>query len=320
MPDTILMVEPMLDHIEASLDANYDTLRVWDPCAQERIATQLADIRAVVTGGGTGLSPEWFDKLPNLGLVAVNGVGTDRIDLDVAASRNIHVSTTPGVLSDDVADIGMGLIIAVLRQFGSGERLVRQGDWAAGKQLALGQSLRGKRLGVVGLGKIGEALVQRAEAFGMQIAFWNRSKKPVRQHWRQMSTTVELADWCDVLAICVAGVPETAAMIDAEVLAALGSAGFLINVGRGSTVDETALLAALSRGAIAGAGLDVFLNEPRINPGFAALDNVVLLPHQGSATVQTRTAMGQLVLDNLAAYFAGRTPPNCIIGGRELQP
>ncbi|MDP2778885.1 2-hydroxyacid dehydrogenase [Devosia sp.] len=313
MPQTILLVEPMLDQIEARLDADFEVLRLYDPHAQEAVNARLTDIRAVVTGGGTGLSREWFDKLPNLGLVAINGVGTDKVDLDLAAARNVHVSTTPDVLTDDVADIGMGLIIATLRQFGTGERLVRQGRWAAGTRLALGQSLRGKRLGVVGLGQIGAALASRATAFGMQIGYFNRSPRQIEQNWERFASPGELAGWSDVLAICVAGVSQTASMIDAHVLAALGPEGFLVNIARGSIIDENALLTALENRTIAGAGLDVFLNEPKIDPRFAALDNVVLLPHQGSATVQTRMAMGQLVLDNLSAFFAGRTPPTSVV-------
>jgi len=309
MSDTILLIEPLFDRIEARLDADYDTLRLYDPAMRETIEARLPDIRAVVTGGGTGLSPEWIGKLPALGVIAINGVGTDKVDLKLAAERNIYVTTTPDVLTEDVADIGMGLILATLRKIPLGDRLVRSGGWANGGKLGLGQRLRGKRVGVVGLGKIGEALAIRAAAFGMEIGYWNRSPKQAPADWQSFATPAALASWCDVLAVCIAGVPETTAMIDEAVLTELGETGYIVNIGRGSTIDEDALLTALENNTIAGAGLDVFLDEPRINTRFAALDNAVLLPHQGSATEQTRMAMGQLVLDNLSAYFAGKTPP-----------
>ena len=309
----ILLVEPMLTEIEERLDADYAVVRLFEPQGATAAEAAAGRIRAVVTGGGTGLSAEWFDRLPQLGLVAINGVGTDKVDLDLARRRGVHVSTTPGVLTDDVADLGMALILAVLRRLGEGDRLVRSRHWAQGGQLPLGSSLRGKRLGILGLGQIGRALASRAEAFGMGIAYWNRSSVEAPAGYEKCQTSAALAAECDVLAVCVAGTAATENMVSSDVLAALGKDGVLVNVARGSVVDEDALIAALRARSIAGAGLDVFVGEPKIRNEFLTFENVLLMPHQGSATVETRRAMGELVLANLAAFFDGETPPTSVI-------
>lgn len=314
MRPTVLLVEPMLDEIEQRLDAAYEVLRLFVPADRARIEAERARIRAVVTGGGTGLAPEWFDRLPGLALIAVNGVGTDKVDLDLARTRGIHVSTTPGVLTDDVADLGMALVLGTLRRVGEGDRLVRAGRWAAGGKLPLGSSLKDRRLGILGLGRIGRALACRAEAFGMTIRYWNRSDAEAASGWERLPTPAALAGASDVLAVCVAGTAGTERMVGREVLAALGPAGVLVNVARGSIVDEDALIDALRHGTIAGAGLDVFMNEPAIREAFLALPNVLLTPHQGSATLETRRAMGERVLKNLAACLAGETPPDSLLG------
>nr|WP_255616787.1 2-hydroxyacid dehydrogenase [Aurantimonas sp. VKM B-3413] len=308
-----MLVEPMLAEMEERLDAAYEVVRLFEADGQARAAAAAERIRAVVTGGGTGLSAEWFGKLPSLGLVAINGVGTDKVDLDLARRRGIHVSTTPGVLTDDVADLGMALILGVLRRLGEGDRLVRSGAWGEGGKLALGSSLRGKRLGILGFGQIGRALAHRAQAFGMVVAYWNRSAVEAPAHCRRSETAMALAAECDALAICLAGNAGTEKMVDAEMLAALGPKGVLVNVSRGSVVDEDALIAALQQGAIAAAGVDVFVGEPAIRQEFRELENVLLMPHQGSATIETRRAMGELVLANLDAFFKGETPPTSVI-------
>lgn len=303
MEKTVLMVEPMLDEIETRLSATYGVLRLFAPTDQDRIQSEAPRIRAVVTGGGTGLAREWFDRLPSLGLIAINGVGTDKLDLDLARARGIHVSTTPGVLTDDVADLGMALVLGALRRIGEGDRLVREGWWASGAKLPLGMSLKDKHLGVLGLGEIGKALARRAEAFGMRICYWNRSETDAPGGWVRYPTPVALAEASAVLAVCVAGNAATRGMVGRDVVAALGAQSILVNIARGSVVDEDALIDALRDGLIAGAGLDVFVNEPVIRSEFLTLPNVLLMPHQGSATVETRRAMGNLVLENLAAFF-----------------
>ncbi|MEX6508755.1 2-hydroxyacid dehydrogenase [Jiella sp. M17.18] len=303
----------MLGEIEERLDSAYAVIRLFGPDGPARAEAAAGRIRAVVTGGGTGVSNEWVERLPALGLVAINGVGTDKVDLDLARRRGIHVSTTPGVLTDDVADLGMALVLGVLRHLGAGDRLVRSGAWGEGGTLPLGSSLRGKRLGILGFGQIGRALADRAHAFGMDIAYWNRSAVEAPAHVRRSDTALALAAESDVLAVCLAGNAGTANMVGADMLEALGPQGVLVNVARGSVVDEDALIAALSDGTIAAAGLDVFVGEPAIRPEFRALENVLLMPHQGSATIETRRAMGELVLANLSAFFNDETPPTSVV-------
>ncbi|KAB2664228.1 2-hydroxyacid dehydrogenase [Brucella tritici] len=304
----VLLIEPMMRLIEERLDATYKVLRLYKPEDKAAIDTSLGTIRAVVTGGGTGLSNEWMERLPSLGMIAINGVGTDKVDLTFARDRNIHVSTTPGVLTDDVADTGIALMLAVMRHIVTGDQFVRERKWARREGFPLGVSPKGKRVGVLGLGQIGKSFARRAEAFGMEVHYWNRS--PVAgTNWVAHATPVELAQESDVLAVCVAANPSTANIVNADVLAALGGKGYVVNVARGSVVDEDALLAALNNGTIAGAGLDVFVNEPTIKEDFLRAPNTVLMPHQGSATVETRVGMGELVLANLAAYFSGDVPP-----------
>lgn len=304
----VLLIEPMMPLIEERLDASYKILRLYKPEDTTAIDAALGTICAVVTGGGTGLSNGWMERLPSLGLIAINGVGTDKVDLAFARDRNVHVSTTPGVLTDDVADTGIALMLAVMRHVVQGDQFVREGKWERREVFPLGVSPKGKRVGVLGLGQIGKSFARRAEAFGMEVHYWNRS--PVAgTNWIAHATPVELAQQSDVLAVCVAANPSTANIVNADVLAALGSKGYLINVARGSVVDEDALLAALNNETIAGAGLDVFVNEPTIREDFLSAPNTVLMPHQGSATVETRVGMGELVLANLAAYFSGDVPP-----------
>ncbi|TCR85983.1 2-hydroxyacid dehydrogenase [Rhizobium sp. BK376] len=310
MKPGILLVEPMMQIIEERLDEAYTVHRLYEPAHKAAIDAALPGIRAVATGGGTGLSNEWIEKMPSLGVIAINGVGTDKIDLKFARSRNIDVTTTPGVLTDDVADIGIALMLGVLRHVAKGDAFVRQGKWGA-DGFPLGHSPKGKRVGILGLGQIGKAFGKRAEAFGMAVRYWNRS--PVTDtNWKSCSSPLELAEDSDVLVVCIAASAATQNIVDANVLRALGSGGILINVARGSVVDEDALLAALNDGTIAAAGLDVFVNEPTIREAFRSAPNTVLMPHQGSATVETRIAMGELVLANIAAHFAGEKPPTTV--------
>ncbi|WP_343316132.1 2-hydroxyacid dehydrogenase [Brucella sp. BE17] len=301
----------MMALIEEKLDAGYKVHRLYRAEEKTEIEAALGKIRAVVTGGGSGLSNEWIARLPALGIIAINGVGTDKVDLEFARDRGVNVTTTPGLLSDDVADIGIILMLDLLRHVTAGDGFVREGRWARGEAFSLGVSPKGKRIGVLGLGQIGRSMARRAEAFGMQVHYWNRS--PVENtDWIAHASPVELAKNSDVLAVCVAANPSTANIVNADVLAALGSKAYLVNVSRGSVVDEDALLDALENGVIAGAGLDVFVNEPTIRDEFLSAPNTVLMPHQGSATVETRIAMGELVLENIQAFFAGQTPPSTV--------
>lgn len=309
MKPELLLVEPMTPLIEARLDADYTVIRLFAPEGRAAAEAARPSIRAVVTGGGTGIGPDWIEAMPRLGIVAINGVGTDKVDLALARSRGVDVTTTPGTLTDDVADMGLALILAALRRIVEGDAFVRAGRWAAREKFPLGASLKGKRLGVLGLGQIGRALAARCEACGMKPRYWSRSVVE-GVAWPRLEDAVALAADSDVLAICVAANAQTKGMVDAEVLAALGPTGVLVNVARGSVVDEPALIAALAEGRLAGAGLDVFAEEPKVPQALIDMPHVTLLPHIGSATIETRTAMGLLAADNLVAWFAGAPLPS----------
>jgi lactate dehydrogenase-like 2-hydroxyacid dehydrogenase len=300
----------MMAMIEQQLDQAYTVHRLYDPAQSASIEDALPYIRAVATGGGSGLSSDWIEKMPSLGVIAINGVGTDKVDLKLARSRHIDVTTTPGVLTDDVADIGIALMLAVLRHIVKGDAFVRESKWGR-EQFPLGHSPKGKRVGILGLGQIGKAFGRRAEAFGMSVRYWNRSVV-TDTNWKACASPIALAEDSDVLVVCIAANAATQNTVDAEVLEALGGKGILVNIARGSVVDEDALLAALNGGTIAGAGLDVFVNEPSIREAFFTAPNTVLMPHQGSATLETRIAMGELVLANVAAHFDGRRPPTTV--------
>jgi lactate dehydrogenase-like 2-hydroxyacid dehydrogenase len=245
-----------------------------------------------------------MDALPKLEIISNFGVGVDAIDLEAAKQRGIIVTNTPDVLNDCVADTAMALTVSVMRRFPQAEVYLRAGSWAGKGAYPLTVSLGGKTMGILGLGRIGEAIARRAQAFGMKIRYHNRRKKDVAYPYDP--DPVALARNCDVLMVVTPGGAETEKLVNAKVLDALGPQGYLVNIARGSVVDEPVLLKYLQEKRIAGAGLDVFADEPRVPPGFFTLENAVLLPHVGSATTETRTAMGNLQVDNLLAHFAGR--------------
>lgn len=292
----------------AILEATYVVHRLWE---QRDHAAYLAGIgpriRALGTRGDLGASAELMQQLPNLELVAVYGVGYDAVDLAHARSRAIRVTNTPDVLTDDVADMAFALLLATARRIPFGDAHVRSGAWADGP-MPLTTSISGKRLGILGFGRVGRAVARRAAGFGMDIAYCARRADPAAAY-RWFADATGLAAHVDFLVVCLAASAETKGMVDASVLQALGPAGILVNVARGSVVDEPALLIALRDGTIAGAGLDVFCNEPAPDAGFSALQNVVLQPHNASGTVETRAAIGALVRKNLAAHFAGEALP-----------
>jgi lactate dehydrogenase-like 2-hydroxyacid dehydrogenase len=272
------------------------------------LARHAADIRAIVTKGEIGASAALMDRMPKLEIVACYGVGVDAIDRDYCAARGLPVTNTPDVLTEDVADLGFGLLLAAARRIPAGDAWVRDGSWAAKGAMPLTARVWGKRLGIVGLGRIGRAVARRAEGFGMAISYSGRSPRddvPYAYH----ATPATLAAAVDILICCVMGGAATQGLIDRATLEALPPGAIFVNVSRGSVVDETALLEALRSRRIGAAGLDVFWNEPTIDPGFAALPHVVLAPHAASGTEDTRRAMGLLMQDNLAAHFAGRPLP-----------
>lgn len=308
-PTTIdlLLTQPVPDAIDQVLERDYRVHRLYRHSDPQALLEQVGgQIRGVVTGGAKGLSNALMAQLPALQIIAISGIGTDAVDLARAAERNIHVTTTPGVLTDDVADMALGLIIATLRRLGEGERLVREGLWGT-VNLPLARKVTGIKLGIVGLGRVGQAIARRAAAFDMHIAYCDRREQP-QSGYRFVPDLCELARSVDVL-VLAASADDGKAIIGREVLDALGPDGYLINVARGKLVDEAALVDALRERRIAGAGLDVFADEPHVPPALCDLAQVSLQPHRASATEQTRLAMGEIVLANLAACFRGELPP-----------
>ena len=302
---TLLMIGPYPEWELPLLEAGYNVLKLWEQADKQAfIAKYASEIRAVATRGDLGASNELINSLPNLEIISFFGVGLDAIDLAHAKAKKIRVTITPDVLTSDVADIAMGLCLAIARNIPQGETHVRTGAWGSA-MLPLATRMTGKCMGIIGLGNIGLAIAKRAAAFDMPIAYHNRTKRS-DVSYPYCETVEALAAQSDFLVAVIPGGPATQAMISSAAFIALGKDGYFINVARGSVVDEEALLYALENKVIKGAGLDVYLNEPKPDPRFSKLTNVVLQPHVGSATFETRRGMGQLVRDNLAAHFAGK--------------
>jgi lactate dehydrogenase-like 2-hydroxyacid dehydrogenase len=312
MKPEILLIEPMMPQVEARLDAAYHVHRIFQETDPSALITRVGPrIRGIVTGGGAGASNELIDALPALEIIAINGIGTDAVDLERARARGIRVTTTPDVLTDDVADMALALMLAVHRRIPFSDRFVREGRWPTGA-VPLGRKLTAKRLGIVGFGRVGQAIAHRAEAFHMEIAYTDLQPVPGTSH-RHIPGLEDLARNSDVLVVAASGGAGSRGIVNRSVLDALGSDGVLVNVARGSVVDEPALVAALTERRLGGAGLDVFAHEPHVPKALWGLDNVVLMPHQASATVETRLAMADLVLRNLEAQFAGREPVTPVV-------
>ena len=303
-PD-ILQVGPYPQWDEEPLNAAFTVHRYFDaPDKAAFLAKVGPAIKGIATRGELGATRGMIEACPNLEIISVYGVGFDAVDLAACRERGIRVTNTPDVLTGDVADIAVGLSLALMRRIPAADAYVRSGAWAE-RNMDLVTRLYGKRVGIVGFGRIGTTLARRLSGFDVEIGYFDIAARSDSPH-RFFGQLTELAEWCDLLIVTLAGGAATKAIVDATVLQALGPQGFLVNVSRGTTVDEPALIDALQRHAIAGAALDVFWNEPRIDPRFIALDNVLLQPHHASGTIETRQAMGQLVRDNLAAHFAGQ--------------
>ncbi len=273
----------------------------------------LQRVRAIVGGGEARVDQALLASLPKLEMISICGVGYDGVDVQAAKARGVPVTHTPDVLNDDVADLGLGLLLAVARNIPAADQFTRKGEWLNGP-FPLARKLTGAKLGIVGMGRIGQAIAKRAAAFDMDIRYHTRSARQDVAFPHEPSL-VALSAWADFLLVITPGGAATKNLINAEVLRALGAQGYLINVARGSVVDELALIEALQKGVIAGAGLDVYADEPRVPEALRALPNVVLTPHMASGTAQTRKAMSDLALGNLEAHFDGRallTPvPEC---------
>lgn len=305
MKPDVLIVFPNRPGAMAQLEASYTLHHLWQAEARDELVGEVGPrVRAIVTTGERGASAALIDRLPALEIVACFGVGIDAIDRAACARRGVPITNTPDVLTEDVADMGLALILAILRNITGGDRWARDGRWLKGA-MPLTTCARGKRLGILGLGRIGKALARRAEVIGMSVAYFGRSRQ-AGVTFPYYDDLVTLARDVDVLALTCTGGAETRGLVSSAVLEALGPEGYLVNVARGSVCDEPALVAALVERRIAGAALDVLADEPNVPPALLGLDNVILQPHAASATVETRDAMAQLVVDNLAAHFAGR--------------
>ena len=301
---SVLQVGPLKPSLAQTLAERYGAW-VWpDEPAQraEFLSSHGAEITAVVTSGRTGVDAALMAQLPKLGAVVNFGVGYDTTDVDAAAARGIAVSNTPDVLTDCVADTAVGLMIDTLRQFSAADRYVRAGQWPVAGNYPLTRQVSNTRVGILGLGRIGTAIAQRLNAFGCTISYHNRHRID-GIGYEYTTSAVKLARGVDVLIVAAAGGSGTVKLVSREVLEALGPDGYLINVARGSVVDQEALVSALADGQLAGAGLDVFADEPQVPEALLSMDNVVLLPHVASGTVQTRAAMEQLTLRNLEAFL-----------------
>ncbi|MBI1943383.1 MAG: 2-hydroxyacid dehydrogenase [Betaproteobacteria bacterium] len=305
MKPEIIVTGKIFSRTQEKLDQAFTCHKMYEAAEHAAFLKELAPrVRALATFGPAGADAALMDALPKLELISNFGVGVDAIDLAAAKQRRIIVTNTPDVLNECVADTALALVLNTLRMFPQSERFLRAGDWGARGAYPLTTSLGGKVLGVLGLGRIGEAIARRALACGMQIRYHNRSKKDVA--WPYDPDPVALAKNSDVLLMATPGGAETSKLVNARVLDALGPEGYVVNIARGSVIDEPVLLRYLKEKRIAGAGLDVFDDEPKINPEWFTVENAVLFPHVGSATVETRTAMGDLQVENLRLHFAGK--------------
>lgn len=299
------MACPMSTYLEQELDKRFKLYRFWNfPQKKEFLKEHSASIRAVVGNAFAGADAELIDALPKLEIVSSYSVGLDKIDLEKCKEKGVRVTNTPDVLTEDVADLAIGLMLAVLRGICQCDRYVRSGSWKKG-DFKLTTKFSGKSVGIIGLGRIGSAIATRAEAFDCPISYYSRSEKPDSKY-KYCSSVVELASSSQILVVACPLTPETRHIINRQVIDALGPKGILINIGRGPHVDEPELVSALLEGRLGGAGLDVFEHEPEVPEKLFGLENVVLLPHVGSGTVETRNAMADLVVGNLEAHFLNK--------------
>ncbi|KAJ4832070.1 hypothetical protein Tsubulata_043711 [Turnera subulata] len=302
-PKGVLMTSPLFTYLEQELEARFNIFKLFhQPSKPEFLKTHQQDIRAVVCDPAFGVDAQLIDQLPNLEIVATCSVGVDRIDLSKCEEKGIRVTNTPDVLTDDVADLAVGLMLSVLRKICACDGYVRGGRWKKDGDFALTTKLTGKTVGIVGLGRIGSAIAKRAAAFSCPISYHSRSEKP-NSNYKYYSNIIDLARNSEILVVACSLTEETRHIISDKVIDALGPKGILINIGRGAHIDEPALVSALLQGRLGGAGLDVYENEPEVPKELFRLDNVVLLPHVGSDTIETSNAMGDLVIANLEAHF-----------------
>jgi hydroxypyruvate reductase 2 len=308
MKPDVLVNGRQMPHVLERLEERYALHKLYEAKDADAFLREIGPgIRGIATTQGA--SAALIDALPKLEIISSVGVGTDSIAVEHARGRGIRVANTPDVLNDDVANLAIMLLLATTRKFVAYDRYVRQGRWVREGVPPLTQSIAGRQIGIVGLGRIGRVIAEKLAAFHCKIAYFARHERPDAPY-PYYPNLVDLARDSFALIVIVPGGAETEKLINQPVIEALGPEGILINVARGSVVDEPALVAALAEGRLGGAGLDVFADEPRVPEELFAMENVVLQPHQGSATMETRRAMGDLMLENLDAHFAGRPLPS----------
>lgn len=305
MTADIVVIGPMYAACEERLAREFTVHRLWQASDEAAFLAGVADrVRGVALYAPHGCPTAIIEALPRLEIIACMGAGVDAIDVGCARARGIRVTNTPDVVTDDTADVALALLLACERRIAEADRFVRRREWLQGDH-PFGRALRDRKVGIVGLGRIGQAIAKRCEAFGMEIGYYGPRQKP-EIAYPYFAEPVALADWAEIMIVAAPGGEATRHLIDREVIEALGPDGTLINIARGSLVDEAALVEALGTGLLGRAGLDVYADEPNIPEALLAMDNVVLSPHTGSATHDTRRAMGDLTVDNLVAHFAGR--------------
>ncbi|KAK9923376.1 hypothetical protein M0R45_031798 [Rubus argutus] len=301
----VLMPVPVSAYLEQELEKRFNVFKLWTvPHKTQFIKDHATSIRAIVGNASTGADAELIETLPKLEIVASFSVGMDKVDLKKCKEKGIRVTNTPDVLNDDVADLAIGLVLAVMRRLCESDRYVRSGQWKK-SDYKLTTKFTGKTVGILGLGRIGKAVAKRAEAFSYPIVYCSIPEEP-NLKYKYYPSVVELAFNCDILVVACPLTEETRHIINREVIDALGPKGVLINIARGPLVDEPELVSALLEGRLGVAGLDVYQNEPEVPEQLFGLENVVLLPHVASGTVETRNAMADLVIGNLEAHFLNK--------------
>ena len=304
----ILALDRLPPSVMTAIDALFTRHQLPAGTGREAFLAEIGPrVRGLARGGHAHIGRDLIERLPHLEIIASFGVGYDGIDLVAAAEHGVVVTNTPDVLTEEVADTALGLLLMTVRELSAAERYLRAGRWAAEGPYPLSASLRDRTVGIVGLGRIGLAIARRLDAMKVEVAYHSRSAR-ADTPYRYYDNLRRMAADVDVLLSILPGTEATKHLINASILEALGPDGILVNVGRGSVVDEAALVSALKDGTIRAAGLDVFADEPNVSPELVALTNAVLLPHVGSASVHTRNAMGQLVVDNLTSWFRDGKP------------
>lgn len=310
----LLLVGPYPEWDMVELEAHYTVHKLYEADDRDAFIRSHADkIRAIATRGELGASAELIAALPKLEIISVYGVGFDAVNLEAARARGIRVTNTPDVLTNDVADLGVAMMLVQSRGMIGAETWVRDGSWAQKGLYPLKRRVWGRKAGVLGLGRIGYEVAKRLKGFDMDIAYSDVSAKPYADGMTYIADPVALARHADFLFVTLAASADTRHIVGREVIEALGPEGMLINISRASNIDEQALLSALETGALGSAALDVFEGEPKLDPRFLALENVLVQPHHASGTIETRKAMGKLVRDNLAAHFAGVALPTPVL-------